>query len=145
RPHRLRGARLGLRTPGPAQQPGTDRGLPPGAVLDGRNADLPGRDRPTDAVHRTGGTLPAAVRAQRTGAPPSSPLPGSLTEVLPAGRLLLRVLPDGPGAAVRLLRVGTAERTGQRRTADRSEEHTSELQSRFDLVCRLLLEKQTHR
>src|SRR5699024_11967380 len=25
---------------------------------------------------------------------------------------------------------------------DRSEEHTSELQSRFDLVCRLLLEKQ---
>src|SRR5699024_11367360 len=30
--------------------------------------------------------------------------------------------------------------------AERSEEHTSELQSRFDLVCRLLLEKknQTH-
>src|SRR5207249_11303245 len=28
-----------------------------------------------------------------------------------------------------------------RRTRGRSEEHTSELQSRFDLVCRLLLEK----
>src|SRR5690349_23776449 len=28
---------------------------------------------------------------------------------------------------------------------DRSEEHTSELQSRRDLVCRLLLEKKTHR
>src|SRR5438874_7295409 len=28
-----------------------------------------------------------------------------------------------------------------RRRADRSEEHTSELQSRRDLVCRLLLEK----
>src|SRR5699024_11870978 len=27
------------------------------------------------------------------------------------------------------------------RMVDRSEEHTSELQSRFDLVCRLLLEK----
>src|SRR5438067_8296126 len=27
------------------------------------------------------------------------------------------------------------------RTRERSEEHTSELQSRFDLVCRLLLEK----
>src|SRR5699024_11930252 len=27
---------------------------------------------------------------------------------------------------------------------DRSEEHTSELQSRFDLVCRLLLEKKKH-
>src|SRR5699024_12415279 len=29
-------------------------------------------------------------------------------------------------------------------TEDRSEEHTSELQSRFDLVCRLLLEKKKH-
>src|SRR5699024_12316431 len=29
----------------------------------------------------------------------------------------------------------------QRMLAERSEEHTSELQSRFDLVCRLLLEK----
>src|SRR5437868_13122446 len=33
-----------------------------------------------------------------------------------------------------------ALRAGQL-AADRSEEHTSELQSRFDLVCRLLLEK----
>src|SRR5699024_12540386 len=30
---------------------------------------------------------------------------------------------------------------GERRGHARSEEHTSELQSRFDLVCRLLLEK----
>src|SRR5207249_12145324 len=37
----------------------------------------------------------------------------------------------------RLLRL-TAERL------PRSEEHTSELQSRFDLVCRLLLEKKKH-
>src|SRR5207249_2008512 len=29
-------------------------------------------------------------------------------------------------------------------TTSRSEEHTSELQSRFDLVCRLLLEKKIH-
>src|SRR5699024_11868934 len=29
--------------------------------------------------------------------------------------------------------------------AVRSEEHTSELQSRFDLVCRLLLEKKKHK
>src|SRR5207249_9694593 len=28
---------------------------------------------------------------------------------------------------------------------DRSEEHTSELQSRFDLVCRLLLEKKKYK
>src|SRR5206468_9070843 len=30
---------------------------------------------------------------------------------------------------------------GEQRERDRSEEHTSELQSRSDLVCRLLLEK----
>src|SRR5437868_14847915 len=32
-----------------------------------------------------------------------------------------------------------------RRSRTRSEEHTSELQSRFDLVCRLLLEKKKER
>src|SRR5699024_12060746 len=41
--------------------------------------------------------------------------------------------------------VGTFRKCGQCVTIDeinsRSEEHTSELQSRFDLVCRLLLEK----
>src|SRR5699024_6237577 len=34
-----------------------------------------------------------------------------------------------------------AFQSGLARQASRSEEHTSELQSRFDLVCRLLLEK----
>src|SRR5699024_11290498 len=34
-----------------------------------------------------------------------------------------------------------AHRSGMDFTEIRSEEHTSELQSRFDLVCRLLLEK----
>src|SRR5699024_12306141 len=41
---------------------------------------------------------------------------------------------DGPA------RVGADVRT-RPRAGPRSEEHTSELQSRFDLVCRLLLEK----
>src|SRR5699024_12676106 len=49
--------------------------------------------------------------------------------------------------------IGTGETDGVRliaRAAQRSEEHTSELQSRFDIVCRLLLEKKksnrtTHR
>src|SRR5207249_10277608 len=41
----------------------------------------------------------------------------------------------GPGGA------GEDTRRAQGRGAPRSEEHTSELQSRFDLVCRLLLEK----
>src|SRR2546428_3055945 len=43
--------------------------------------------------------------------------------------------PDGDGAHVGAIEV--AEK--------RSEEHTSELQSRSDLVCRLLLEKKTKR
>src|SRR5699024_4918690 len=34
-----------------------------------------------------------------------------------------------------------SERTDKEGTKKRSEEHTSELQSRFDIVCRLLLEK----
>src|SRR5687768_17943613 len=40
-----------------------------------------------------------------------------------------------------------ADRNVQRNDADavRSEEHTSELQSRLHLVCRLLLEKKKHR
>src|SRR5438067_10471553 len=36
---------------------------------------------------------------------------------------------------------GRDDRTHAFGTLSRSEEHTSELQSRFDLVCRLLLEK----
>src|SRR5438094_6623122 len=42
--------------------------------------------------------------------------------------------PRGPGATARRLRGGL-------RLVGRSEEHTSELQSPYDLVCRLLLEK----
>src|SRR5699024_12191300 len=38
-------------------------------------------------------------------------------------------------------RAGLGHQADRSRTGDRSEEHTSELQSRFDLVCRLLLEK----
>src|SRR2546429_5152183 len=39
---------------------------------------------------------------------------------------------------------GASERTPHVRTDARSEEHTSELQSRLHLVCRLLLEKKKH-
>src|SRR5437868_10203832 len=35
-------------------------------------------------------------------------------------------------------------RAGEDENGERSEEHTSELQSRFDLVCRLLLEKKNN-
>src|SRR5699024_11500253 len=44
---------------------------------------------------------------------------------------------------VRTIAMGSTEglKRGLSVTSTRSEEHTSELQSRFDLVCRLLLEK----
>src|SRR3712207_8356036 len=53
-----------------------------------------------------------------------------------------RQLPDErPGAGVLLRREDRPEGAA----AERSEEHTSELQSRQYLVCRLLLEKKKHR
>src|SRR2546429_5413272 len=45
---------------------------------------------------------------------------------------------------VRAIGLATAP-DSPRRTSSRSEEHTSELQSRLHLVCRLLLEKKTAR
>src|SRR5207253_11402252 len=52
----------------------------------------------------------------------------------------------GPGAAVRVVleRVEVARLGAEREREPRSEEHTSELQSRGHLVCRLLLEKKTN-
>src|SRR3712207_7004396 len=67
----------------------------------------------------------------------------------PAGRRHARA--DGVRAADRRpVRQPAAQRddlgapAGRGRTAARSEEHTSELQSRQYLVCRLLLEKKNH-
>src|SRR3712207_8492808 len=72
----------------------------------------------------------------------------SLHDALPICHRHLPSVRDetGPGGRVPALRrrppgcLGRADRTG-RRDACRSEEHTSELQSRQYLVCRLLLEK----
>src|SRR2546422_1392261 len=41
--------------------------------------------------------------------------------------------------------ISPVRRAARRRDAGRSEEHTSELQSRLHLVCRLLLEKKKNR
>src|SRR5699024_11356334 len=45
-----------------------------------------------------------------------------------------------------IVQVGNVDdyKNDKNRITSRSEEHTSELQSRFDLVCRLLLEKKKH-
>src|SRR5207249_6489772 len=55
----------------------------------------------------------------------------------------LQFLDDLARLISQILRPGRQERSrrGVARSGARSEEHTSELQSRFDLVCRLLLEQ----
>src|SRR5437868_14553762 len=60
----------------------------------------------------------------------------SLHDALPISSPILLMIPN-PSRLHRCPFVGYFERS----PASRSEEHTSELQSRFDLVCRLLLEK----
>src|SRR5699024_11896915 len=78
-------------------------------------------------------SIAIATHSSRPYGPASRPSP----VVTPLRSVELRVF---GAAALELEEVRVA---GQHRRAveDRSEEHTSELQSRFDLVCRLLLEK----
>src|SRR5437868_9788951 len=79
--------------------------------------------------------------------PPSSPLFPYTTLFRSQGfagdypYLAMEFLPSGTLAA--RIHEGLGSRAALRITSQvaRSEEHTSELQSRFDLVCRLLLEK----
>src|SRR5699024_12565941 len=93
-------------------------------------------DTPTDdllplSLHDALPILHRGARRDRGRARPGAQQP-------PAGQHLTTstggLLPDLRGAGRRR---GGADRLGP----SRSEEHTSELQSRFDLVCRLLLEK----
>src|SRR5699024_12696508 len=60
--------------------------------------------------------------------------PSFVTMTVPLAPTSILSRPDGPSVDRRA--VATA--------FPRSEEHTSELQSRFDLVCRLLLENNNH-
>src|SRR5438067_8555342 len=57
----------------------------------------------------------------------------------PANYFMLARLYEDAGEGDEAERIFLAAKDA--RPNDRSEEHTSELQSRFDLVCRLLLEK----
>src|SRR5438105_13497520 len=66
----------------------------------------------------------------------------SLHDALPIyGALRFRRHADGHGALRRRETPHRAQHAGAFQSQPRSEEHTSELQSRVDLVCRLLLEK----
>src|SRR5207249_12310494 len=70
------------------------------------------------------------------GRPPRPDRPGG-------GPARRAAAPTGPPRGGRPT-TGRAAIPGSTRPARRSEEHTSELQSRFDLVCRLLLEKKNN-
>src|SRR5699024_11643462 len=59
----------------------------------------------------------------------------------PAARDRLRGRLRAPADPPRVVRAAARRRMDRALSSSRSEEHTSELQSRFDLVCRLLLEK----
>src|SRR5699024_12737246 len=78
------------------------------------------------------------IAARRTDLPPLRPtrkLSGNRATSLARLVSMNGILPSiEPAIIIRSAR--------SRRLSGRSEEHTSELQSRFDLVCRLLLETQ---
>src|SRR5699024_12063040 len=89
---------------------------------------------------------PLSVAGRALRRPRRTPAPQPDTK-----RTLPRISPGAPchnqafcpaGAGCRMLSevLGVPDVPGSRAPI-RSEEHTSELQSRFDLVCRLLLEK----
>src|SRR5438874_10369544 len=81
-----------------------------------------------------------SISAGRPAAPDTAPFP-----------VLHGLLELAKGIAIRCFCLGdfsphdSGLRSGAARAAMRSEEHTSELQSRRDLVCRLLLEKKKNK
>src|SRR5699024_4527290 len=104
-------------------------------------ADGQGTDIPQPVLSDAGRAVPVAEsepravrgKAQREGRPACSS-PAVSGDEHPG--------PSGPDPGRRPGRDLPVRRRTQRRGAGRrSEEHTSELQSRFDLVCRLLLEQ----
>src|SRR3712207_765169 len=78
-----------------------------------------------------GGTRVALINGQWVGFPTHAELEDAVFDMVVAGR----TLPDGDVAIMMV------EAEATEKTIERSEEHTSELQSRQYLVCRLLLEK----
>src|SRR5256886_17528960 len=130
-----------------------------GDVAHARFRDLPQFLRRGDLlVLNTTATLPAALRARRENGEEialhySTSLPGELAVVEPRYEAHPEGLSLPGGAFARLLvpyrnskRLWIAQLTlGLPLLEYRSEEHTSELQSQSNLVCRLLLEKKRKR
>src|SRR5699024_12129265 len=69
----------------------------------------------------------------------SSSWPPPMLRLLPFSSRLQRKLPSFSGISLSSISSRRVRTPDSLRLKTRSEEHTSELQSRFDLVCRLLL------
>ena len=93
----------------PARVP-ADGDLAVPAVRPDRHARVPGRQRPAPHVRGPRGHVAAAVPAGRHGASSTPPVAGGRAQVLPARRVLLRVLPVRRGDALRLQRLDVAGR-----------------------------------
>src|SRR2546426_3290749 len=83
--------------------------------------------------------MPQAPQA-RTIAAPTAPTPSETTTATTVGPEPESVAPYAPACRAALV-TSSYPGTSARRNGTRSEEHTSELQSPCNLVCRLLLEK----
>src|SRR5437868_14461493 len=83
--------------------------------------------------------LTMSFLCQHTASSPISTL--SLHDALPISSNATAGTSIGPEVKVQVRDAYNNARSQDTSTQVRSEEHTSELQSRFDLVCRLLLEK----
>ena len=117
-----RGRGLGVRRPGrgAARHRGRARGVDPGprphrglpaADVRGRRHDaLPDRQRPAHDVRGARGALAAALPALRPGPPAPAAQPGGRAQVLPARRVLLRLLPLRRRADLRVRRLHAVRR-----------------------------------
>src|SRR5699024_12223173 len=110
-----------------------------------------GRRRRPVRVRRGSVAVGSAMSAPRTrlcfGCAAEGPcvepaMTGAVGQVSEPGLWTLNGCPQVDGAQV-VIELSSRRECSlpKTRTSSRSEEHTSELQSRFDLVCRLLLEK----
>ena len=86
------------------------RGLPAADVRGRRHDAVPGRQRPAHHVRGARGALAAALPAVRAGPPAPAAQPGGRAQVLPARRVLLRLLPLRRRAHLRLRRLDAARR-----------------------------------
>src|SRR5699024_11904426 len=82
--------------------------------------------------------LPISAKILTIPASPASSCRSGASRATSAASTSWKTSPRPPAASPRSPAPSAASRP-------RSEEHTSELQSRFDLVCRLLLEKQQNK